>query len=221
MKNIFLFLLVITSYGVSRAQSGGLSDEDKSLAAQIGFDEWVLAKIKKQYPDVVFSRMKQYIWDENYDLTDSTLVNGVTFYLNHSQADTLIYDSGEILWEKGYLVFRSYDAFVSNPNQVSILKTPDQFEALRIMGTAGYFHAIKVQDVINFSRSLHKRFPFRITLAQINTFEAVITGADIDWEALAAEIFKINPGVFDGTPNQIKNRAEEMKKENLLFMWWN
>jgi hypothetical protein len=121
-----------------------------------------------------------------------------------------------------------YVAFVSDrnygiedkPDQVSIMKTRDPFEVLRVMGTNGVNHEIDNAAVIARLRAWDKRYGLTFTGISYDWVEVKLAHAPDDWAVFADEVYAFCPDVVDQGVETISALARDMEERQSVYLWW-
>jgi len=106
------------------------------------------------------------------------------------------------------------------PDNVSLLKTPDPYEALRVMGTNGANYEIDTDQIVKRLQKWDREFGLSLHGVGYDWLEAEFKRQPADMLAFAREVYKFCPDVVDQGTNTVEELASEMKRGNILFLWW-
>lgn len=221
-KSILLFLLVIISvigfiFLSSPKKSVTLSSTEEALAEKIGFDKQVFTIVKKE----TGKELKQL---KGYDIeTDEEIeVNGISSKVSQEDALLIVYVLRPTLSPMGYLAFLSERNFgIGGQNdELGILKTTDEYEILRVKHTNGYNYDIDSQEIITKLKEWDNRYQLEIIGADFDWFEAEFLTTPDNMIAFAEEVYEFCPDVVEQGTGTVEKLAEEMKREQTIYCWW-
>lgn len=191
-----------------------LSEEERALAIKVGFPEAVLLEAKRHAVEPIIQLNGT---DEDFD---SVPVNGVAIAVSGDKARGALDALRSALAPQGYFAFRYESHFGYGPDKLAILKTTDQFDALRTMKTNGVNYDIAPAQVIERLLDWHRRYGLAIYGAGMDFIEATFIEQPHDMRAFAEEVYEFCPDVVDQGAESVEALAEEMKRENTLYLWW-
>jgi hypothetical protein len=219
-------LLVCLNVACQQAQNKQLNKENLTVVEQAlidstEFDAWVIEDIKKQLPHVTFSKFRNEI-EVSGAKHDSLAKKAISFNVGVDTTESVMGLLGDLFLKNGYLIFRSKTQFgLGNvPDELTIVKTNNQFDALVLIGTNNYNYGGDEEWVYNYALSINKRFPYRILGAEFDNFEAKFITPPTDWLAFAKEIYEDCPDIVIQGSGTVEDLAEEMKQTNRLYLWW-
>lgn len=221
-KSILLFLLIIVSvvgfaFLSLPKKSATLSSTEEMLAEKIGFDKQVLTIVKKE----TGKELKQL---KGYDIeTDEEIeVNGISSEVSQEDALLVVYVLRTTLSPMGYLAFLSERNFgIGGQNdELGILKTTDEYEILRVKHTNGYNYDIDSQEIITKLKEWDNRYQLEIVGADFDWFEAEFLKTPDNMIAFAEEVYEFCPDVVEQGTETVEKLAEEMKREQTIYCWW-
>ncbi|WP_068614579.1 DUF4253 domain-containing protein [Paenibacillus tuaregi] len=148
--------------------------------------------------------------------------SGISIKLSEQEANKLITQQRKQFSNKGFLLFRSEMNFNFNsaPDEVSVIKSTDQFDILRYSGTNGYNYDISPTDVINKLKEWEKRFPFHIVGADSDWVQAEFNNTETDLKDLANEIYEFCPDMVEQGTGTIEALEAEMERNKGFYLWW-
>ena len=126
------------------------------------------------------------------------------------------------------VVGKDYFAFVSDqsfgigdkPDQVSVLRTTDPYEALRVMGTNGWNYDISPEMVAAQMRKWDSAFGLIIEGVGFDWLQASFKKQPADMQTFAKEVYEFCPDAVDQGIETVEALASEMKRTNSLYLWW-
>jgi hypothetical protein len=119
-----------------------------------------------------------------------------------------------------YFVFRSEQHFGQAPDEVSVLKTADQFEVLRVMGTNGWNYDLSPDSVIACLKQWDAEYGLAVRGAGFDWVEAVIERLPSDMRAFAESVYAFCPDVVEQGTQTVAALADEMRRAGTLYLWW-
>lgn len=212
---LFLLLSVAGTGCAQRAVS--LSPAEVELAKAIGFAEPVLARAKS----LGKGDLSRLVGTDE-ETADARPLDGFTFPVALKEVPRVVAGLRKELGPLGFLVFRSQSNFGldGQPDRVAVLRGSDQFAILKGMGTNGANYDIGNDAVIAKLKEWDARFGLVVTGAEFDWVEAEFVKGPADMPSFAAEVYSFCPDVVDQGTGDLKKLAEEMKKTNSLYLWW-
>jgi hypothetical protein len=123
---------------------------------------------------------------------------------------------------RGYVVFISEQSFGigDKPDSVSIVKTADPMEVVRLMGTDGANYDLDNAAVIARLRQWDTRYGLILTGAGPDWMQADFRHPPRDMRAFAQEVYRLCPDVVDQGTESVEALAAEMTRTNSVYLWW-
>ena len=211
MRAVLLAALVLASCAAAPAP---VADDERALAGKVGFPESVLLEAKRHTAKPV-SQLQGL--DDDFE---SVAVQGLALSVPGDKALAALKSLRAALAPQGYLVFRSEAQFGHGPDTLAILKTQDQFDALRTMKTNGANFDIDTDRVVARLGAWHRQYGLDIYGAGLDFVEAHFVRQPPDMRAFAQEVYEFCPDVVDQGAGSVAALAHEMKRENMLYLWW-
>lgn len=156
---------------------------------------------------------------EDYD-TETTKPSGICSVTTDETARAIVFrHRDELLLQNQYIFLHE---ILEQGYRVGILgATTDPYEIIRLTETHGTNHGIMTGDIIKKLKKWDAGFGIRIFGIGFNFCECEIINKDIDYMALAEEIYPFCPDVVDqGTTTTTADLAEEIKRTGCIFLWW-
>lgn len=229
MKSTFKFIVLISLLSLIACEKGiqkkecTLDESETALADTLGFDKEILLEVKS-YAQAPLSQLKtifsEYLPETKKIEQTITRHNGITFSTDQERAKKIILQLKDSLKAKGYRIFLSEMHFGYSPDQVAIIKTKDQFDILRVKQTDGINYGLDNNAVITQLKKWHEMYPFEITGADLDWMEAEFIQQPKDMLEFAKEVYKFCPDVVEQGTETVERLAQEMKRSNTLYLWW-
>jgi hypothetical protein len=146
--------------------------------------------------------------------------SGIALYCESREADEIMEKYRQPLKARGIMLFLSQENFDTRPDEIALLKTRDEFDTLRAMGTCTPNYDLDTDDIINILKSWQKMCSFEITGAGTNWVSADFIKQPADMKDFASKVYDICPDVVDQGTGSVDNMAEEMKDQNFVYLWW-
>ncbi len=200
-----------------------LTKEETRLNEKIRFNPAILLKLREYTQEPVKQLViytNDYYVETGKVASFSSPHQAMVFGVSKEEGQNIMAKMAGFLKGKGYLVFKRHDGFGMGKDSVAILKSNDQFEIPRIMGTAGPNYDIYNKDVVARLKKWHTVAPFTITGASEEWVEAIFVTQPADMNAFAREVYAFCPDIVDQGTGDVEALAEEMKAGNTLYLWW-
>ena len=120
----------------------------------------------------------------------------------------------------GYAVFRCTRGWGHEDDRVAVMRADDPFAPLEAMGTNGANFDLYTAEVLAKVREWDARFGLRITGAYMDSLEAEFVRQPDDMLAFAREVYAFCPDVVDQGTGDVEALAEEMRRFNTVYLWW-
>jgi hypothetical protein len=202
--------------------ANGISRAEKAIFDSLGFDANILLLLRRYTDSSVYIHQISQILKNNAeeDTSNAKHIKGISFKAQETEAGRLVLTLKDLLYEKGYLIYISESNFGHSPDEVSILKSQDQFDILLAEETNGINYGIENKDVIAKLRQWHEQYPFRIIGADFDYMEAIFLTPPSDLEEFSKELYGFCPDVVDQGTGSIEKLVEEIKNSGVLYLWW-
>ncbi|WP_219838233.1 DUF4253 domain-containing protein [Paenibacillus sp. R14(2021)] len=209
---LVILLLAISGCGRSEAK---LTETERSIAAAAGINEQAALEMKQFARKETIQRLKasEYAYDPKQEF------DGITVELSEDKADKAI----QAFIDKpvqGLLLFRSERNYGIDADELTLIKSEDQYDILRSRGTDGANYDILNADVISKLQEWEKAYLFRITGAGHDWVEAKFTGKHHQLAKLADEVYAFCPDVVDQGTETVSALRWEMETSGTLYLWW-
>lgn len=189
------------------------SDADRALALRVGLTDSALIAIR----EIVSSPLGEL---RPLDSLGNLLpARGVSFALPQSQVERTIVRLRAGLGVN-HLVFQADRSYGYGLDSVGIIPSRDPFDMLRVRSTSGVNYDISGDSVLALARRWDEQFGLEFTGAGPDWFEARLRRRPTDFLALARVLYAVCPDIVDQGTNTVEALADEMRRTNTLFCWW-
>lgn len=219
-----LLLLALSLGGTACLEKGSqLSSQELALVQKLEFDEKLIADLKQEL-DVSFFQYESS--DPGYSYEDGELertgvipVLGISFEYEEEHVPALLEQKRGIFHAKGYLIFESESTSLGYPSTVTILKSVDQFDILRIEKPDGINYDILPEDVFQRLEAWDQKYGIEIYGADYSWVNLRIK-SPIDIEQLALEIFEFCPDIIGHSEENVGEIEHYLSEGLILSFWW-
>lgn len=235
MKYIILFtissLLVACETSSSSSNNSNIhsashiTNEEFAILDSANVESDILSKIRI-YTDSTIHLLKstKYNYDEVKDSYETETICHSGFYFLASQegAQNMVLELKDDFNSMGYLIYISEENFGYYPDEVSVLKSKDQFDILKAEGTDGTNWGLNNDDIIAQLKTWNNNYPFEIVGAGYDFVVAIFLekpNGD-DMKKFAREVYKFCPDVVDQGTGTVEELEKEMIKSGMLYLWW-
>jgi hypothetical protein len=223
MKQIIITLMFFGLFGCGQKEKS-FSDSEKKLIQENGFDEDAIIDIKGFVKNEFFQfeiSEPGYMIGEDGEpkKTGVEKRNGLSFKIQEEKTDEIIYRFKDKLRQTGYLIFLSERGYES-PSTISIVKSTDQFDILKIQKTDGINYDIENEDVIKTLKGWDSTYGIEILGADYDWVDLIIKKPVDDYSQFAKEVYEFCPDAVDQGVGEIEELEKIIKEYNRLFLWW-
>jgi len=201
-----------------------ISEYEKSILDSLDFDSEILKQIRTYTDSVIHIRsLVSEIYYDSVSVFDKTVKDHRGFYFNAEEnlARKIVLELKDKFRNKGYLIYISESNFGYDPDKISVIKSTDQFDILRLEETNGANYSIENEDVIDKLQEWNTKFPFEIIAADFDFVEAVFIKNPTDYiYDFSEEVYKFCPDVVDQGTGSVKELANQMRISGTLYLWW-
>ncbi|RMA67701.1 DUF4253 domain-containing protein [Ulvibacter antarcticus] len=216
-----LLLFALISCGQNLAN---FSKSELLLFNNIEFEKEILSDLKKS-TNAEFFQLEisepGYVIDENGKKSKTGIekLNGISFTTSENQAYEIIMKNRVELKSKGYQLFLSESGYES-PSTVSVIKSLDKFDILRIQKTDGINFDIENKDVIEKLKVWDETYGIEILGADYDWVDLTFSKDIADVKAFAEEVYDFCPDSADQGVGEISELERIIKEEKRLLLWW-
>jgi hypothetical protein len=204
-------LAALAACGQSRVE---LSPTDRALGHTVGIADSLLLQIKRAGSNL---RQLEGVTSGG----EPMLAAGVTVDVSQGDAFATVRRLRQVLGP-GYLVFVSEQHFgiKGQRDQLSILRGNDPYALLRVMGTNGWNYNISPDSIIVRLQQWNAAFGLDLQGVGFDWLEAEFGRLPPDMLAFAREVYEFCPDVVDQGTDTVEALAQEMRRSNRLYLWW-
>lgn len=196
------------------------------------FSSMILTAIEKQYcreanltdADGLFLKQMTGQPLEQFEFINENISGtrkGISASLVKADAKDMILANRDRLMNEGKFIFISEFAGNGSDYVVTIVgDTNDPYKIMEWSETNGLNHNIDTKDIVEKYRQWNNRFgviPFAIGF---DFCECEIINKQIDYIALANEVYEFCPDVVDQGTETIEALAAEIMENGTIFLWW-
>jgi len=226
-----LFLLIIlNSCGQKKsknadpgAELAGITQREKNLLDSLNIDAEVLADLRTLTDSSIYQLSTSFnIYNDSTGDVETIVKDHPGFSCREEQrkAREIVFRLKDDLNKNGYLIYVSKSNFGYDSDEVSIIKSIDQFDILRIEETDGINYGLENAGVISRLQEWNKQYPFTIVGADLDWVEAVFVKPPRDMQSFAKEVYEFCPDVVDQGTGTVDVLEKEMKESGTFFLWW-
>lgn len=172
------------------------------------------AKLSSFNPDSI------WYYDNEYNLMGRAAeLEGLMIEVSSDQADSICSQlaGGD---RCAIFVYEKHFGPGNEKDKVAIVNSPSKYTILREMGTNGINYDLTNDDVQSFIETLDVTFDLTLIGAGVDWCEFTVGNQETDWNILAARIYEFCPDVVDQGTGSVEDLAQEMKRTNTLYLWW-
>ncbi len=201
-----------------------ITDDEKELLDSLNFELSVLGIVLEKTPSKI-KRLARTYGEYNYttkNIEYTTKVHeGISFECTNKTAHELTEKFREELRKEGYLMYKSKKNYTFKPDEVSIIKSQNQFDIIRIEDTRALNYELKNTDIITKLQEWNTNYPFQITGASNDWLSANFVGElPKNSMAFAKEMYEFCPDIVEQGTDTIEKLESETKRTNQLYLWW-
>ena len=194
--------------------SDSLTPAEARLADSVKFDHAAVGVIKEGCKDLARMRTTDNMTGE------ITAVDGITAAVREGDGLGTVRRLEPELARRGYHIYWSEMNFGHGPDEVGIIKGGDGYTFVKLRGTDGANYNISNDSVIAKLKEWDARFGLTIVGAAGDWVQADFKKQPEDMLAFAKEVYIFCPDIVDQGTNTVNALADEMKKHNTLYLWW-
>jgi len=200
-----------------------LSESEELILDSIEFDSEVL-KLVRAYTDssiyILSTSFNYYIDSLKQVNTITKKHNGFSFKAEQGKANEIVYELKDRLKNKGYLIYISDVNFGYSSDEISLLKSNDQFDILRVEETDGINYGFENKDVIAKLQEWNNIYPFQIISAGLDWVEAIFIKRPDNMRKFAKELYEFCPDIVEQGVGSVNKLEKEMERSGILYLWW-
>jgi hypothetical protein len=199
------------------------TETENQLLSTLHFDPTVLHDVRASVNTEMF---RYETSDPGYVLTSdgeqkTGIVerDGISFKVETEVPENIIMHFKDELRENGYLIFVSEMGFES-PSTISIIKSNDPFDILRLEQTDGINYDIENKDVIEKLLSWDKKYGIEIIGADYDWVELVLKKTPENPVDFGQEVYAFCPDAVDQGVGELSELVSTIRETRTLYLWW-
>lgn len=217
------FILIILILSGCQQKRNIFSDTEVKLMDSLSFDKNAFAQLK-EYTKADFVQFETsdpgYIFqDGNKVHTGIEKQNGISFKIAEQSANYIISKFKDDLKQKGYLIFLSEQGYI-DPSTITIIKSTDYFDILRIQRTDGINYGLENKDIIEKLTDWDNRYGIEILGADYDWIDIELKNNIDNIPAFAQEVYEFCPDAVDQGVGEIEELENIIREYRRLFLWW-
>lgn len=201
-----------------------LSSEEKSLADSLRFDRSIINRIKpwaeKDFTPYFSSAPHSLMSCQGRGTFGITGQRGISFQVLSSQKDEVLSKFKTLFSKEGYEIFLSDLSKRGNSVIVTIIKTDNPLEIIRLQKCQGENQNITNRDIISQLTEWDNRMGIEIMGAGYEWVQILFKSLPDNIETFMNELKSFCPGLFAmGMPGEADAR-KHLNDPRGLFFWW-
>jgi ankyrin repeat protein len=144
----------------------------------------------------------------------------VTFKVPTNEAEKILQEHHESFLARGCYFLRHERGYTSGKDELAALATRNWRDVLKAFQTNGANCNIYTNDIISWLEKLEKDQPFMLTGAGFDWCEGHFTKPIKNSRKLAEEMYEFCPDIVDQGTGEVSRLANELKKTQKFFFWW-
>lgn len=201
-----------------------LTAADRALCGQLGIDTTVVERIRSRNSKPIAAFPATPGGDMGIERQDPAFqpLAGILVKETNTNAYDLVLQLKDELRDKGYTIFLSQNnfGFGNQLDEIGVLKTTDQFAVLQHMQTNGANYGISTDSLVKIVQGFDSLYGLQLIGASFDWCEFEIKRKPADWLKFAKEVYAVCPDVVDQGTESVEALAEEQKRTNRLYFWW-
>ena len=192
-----------------------LKDSETNIVKSIGYETTIVEEIKNfsNNPLVQIPKVNEY----GEILNDKD--NGIAVKIdNEDKGYDFIASNKEKFKNKGYNLF----LFENDESEkfLSLVKNKTDFEVLQWRQTNGINHDIDNKKLISKLNEWKNKYDFVLLGCGMDWLQVKFIGTKPNFAQFAKEVYEFCPDVVDQGTGDVEKLAEEMKKIDGIYLWW-
>ena len=213
MRNLYYSValsLTLTSCADSDAQ---LTDVDRELVVQLGFDQSLMLDVLR------FGESFEQMLGITPDF-ESVPTNALILLTAPNEGRNSLIRIRTLLSGTGYSAYLNDEAFGYDADRIAIVRGHDEYEYLSMVRTDGINYDLEHENVLSRYRLWDEEYGLSLVGAGLNWLEADLETPPRDWLAFAEEVYEFCPDVVDQGTGDVESLADEMRRINYVYLWW-
>ena len=202
-----------------------LTDRERFLCDTLQIDTAIVQLIREYNSNELepfhysFSKI---ITEEGVFEDDPIFLQGLVFAEKNSKSMNLVLSLKDKFREKGYSIFllENNYGFNKEPDIIAVLKTTDKYSILQQIQTNGINYEIDTDSLISIIKKFDEKYSLELTWASGDCCMFIIHKTPENWLQIAQEAYDVCPDIVEQGAGSVEELAKEMKKDKILFFWW-
>lgn len=173
---------------------------------------------------MTFPRMKYDVETNTAFVKYDSLVPGIQFKsVPDELARQIWHDFHDEVGEHGYYLYLKnldYDKKWNVFYDVAFVKTPDQFNLLKLAKTSGPNNKPGTAQIISKLKGWNSQSPFKLIVADSDRIEAVFIKFPSDTKSFCLAVDQFSPKVIDEGYGSIEDMIMDFTSKQYFWMWW-
>lgn len=223
-KYSFIILIIfLTQCNLQQKSSESLNNADKVITDSISFEAEIIRQIRDFTDSAIYCiNTQKSVYNsstQNFD-TINLKYKGVSFKVDERKAREVVFSLKDKFLSKGYLIYISESNFGYKPDEITIIKSKNQFDILILEETNGINYGIENDSVIKTLKNWNEQHPFQIIGAGFDYIEAVFIVPPTDIKTFAKKVYEFCPDIVEQGTGTIEKLEEELEMTGVLYLWW-
>ena len=212
-RTFSLYLSLLMLFAICSSGRASLSSDEERLVRELGFDQNVMASVKKLGSSLerLMGRSADY---------QRVPAAGVVLLTKPGDGHTVLNAVRRVLAGSSYRAYLNEQAFGHGPDRIALMKSSDPFDYLAVVRTDGVNYDIDHAKVLARYREWTKQYGLLLVGAGQDWLEAKFSRQPVDWKIFAKEVYAFCPDIVDQGTGTVEALAEEMRRTNTLYLWW-
>lgn len=206
-------LLLITLLSSCSTEREQLTSEELHLIREINFDEELFLKVAG------FGESIERLVGVTPEY-EAAPANGLILNTGPNKGHQVLSKLRSQLKGSPYSAYLNEDAFGFGSDKIAIIKSNNDFDYLEIVRTDGINYELEYKDVLRQYKKWNDLYGLKLKGAGQSWLEAEFIKMPDDWKAFAEEVYEFCPDVVDQGSGDIESLANDMKKMNAVYLWW-
>lgn len=202
-----------------------LSNAERKLCDSLQIDTALIGAIRSRNSNEIrpFQYSLSKIFENGVMRYDDPIFRpGLVFPEQNAKSYPLVFALKDSFKKKGYRIFVLENNFDigKEPDRIGVLKTADQFEVLKQVGTDGINYGITNDSLVAIMRKFDRKYWLDLVGASGDWCEFMIQSEPGSWLEFAKEVYAVCPDVVDQGTETVEALAEHLQASKRLYFWW-
>ena len=213
LSQILLLMGILSSlFGCAQSK---LTNQELKLVNSLGYERSLVEEIKSAAKNKIVQIPKINEYGEVLDEKDNGISAKIT---DEDRALNFVIENKEKYNKKGYNLFLFDDD--NNQKFLTIVKNKTDFEILKWRQTNGINYEIDNQKVIAKLTEWKAKYDFMLLGCGMDWLQVKFISETPNFAEFSKEVYEFCPDAVDQGAGDLEKLAEEMKRMNGVFLWW-